>query len=74
MRLMRDLIGRDGAIVGALGIILKLGLWETIAVIGATSSAAPIFAAFSVMGHKTGNQMVQPLRARSPGGIPAELA
>src|SRR3979490_446421 len=46
--------------LGALGIILKLGLWETIAVIvmGSLLGCA-IFAAFTVMGHKTGvNQMV----------------
>src|SRR6267154_2654561 len=46
--------------LGALGIILKLGLWETIAVvvIGNLIGCA-IFAAFTVMGHKTGvNQMV----------------
>jgi len=46
--------------LGALGIILKLGLWETIAivVIGNLAGCA-IFAAFTVMGHKTGvNQMV----------------
>jgi NCS1 nucleoside transporter family len=46
--------------LGALGIILKLGLWETIAVIffGNLVGSA-IFAAFTVMGHKTGvNQMV----------------
>jgi NCS1 nucleoside transporter family len=46
--------------LGALGIILKLGLWETIAVIviGNLVGCA-IFAAFAVMGHKTGvNQMV----------------
>ena len=46
--------------LGALGIILKLGLWETIAVIviGNVIGCA-IFAAFTVMGHKTGvNQMV----------------
>ena len=46
--------------LGALGIILKLGLWETIAVIviGNLFGCA-IFAAFTVMGHKTGvNQMV----------------
>src|SRR5271169_5254964 len=46
--------------LGALGIILKLGLWETIAVIviGNIVGSA-IFAAFAVMGHKTGvNQMV----------------
>ncbi len=46
--------------LGALGIILKLGLWETIAVvvIGNIFGCA-IFAAFTVMGHKTGvNQMV----------------
>jgi len=45
--------------LGALGIILKLGLWETIAVIviGNIFGCA-IFAAFTVMGHKTGvNQM-----------------
>ena len=41
--------------LGALGIILKLGLWETIAVIviGNIFGCA-IFAAFTVMGHKTG--------------------
>src|SRR3954464_6289126 len=46
--------------LGALGIILKLGLWETIAVIviGNLIGCA-IFASFAVMGHKTGvNQMV----------------
>jgi NCS1 nucleoside transporter family len=46
--------------LGALGIILKLGLWETIAVIVIGNAAgSAIFAAFTVMGHKTGvNQMV----------------
>jgi len=46
--------------LGALGIVLKLGLWETITVIvlGNIVGCA-IFAAFTVMGHKTGvNQMV----------------
>lgn len=46
--------------LGALGIILKLGLRETIAVIviGNLVGCA-IFAAFTMMGHKTGvNQMV----------------
>lgn len=46
--------------LGALGIILKLGLWETIAVIvlGNLVGCA-IFGAFTMMGHKTGvNQMV----------------
>src|SRR5258708_27452637 len=46
--------------LGALGIILKLGLWETIAVIviGNLIGCA-IFASFTVMGHKTAvNQMV----------------
>src|SRR6516164_2355478 len=46
--------------LGALGIILKLGLWETAAVIviGNIIGCA-IFAAFTVMGHKTAvNQMV----------------
>src|SRR4029453_12138636 len=46
--------------LGALGIVLKLGIWETIAVIvvGNVVGCA-IFAAFTVMGHKTGvNQMV----------------
>jgi NCS1 nucleoside transporter family len=46
--------------LGALGIVLKLGLWETIAVVvlGNLVGCA-IFAAFTVMGHKTGvNQMV----------------
>jgi NCS1 nucleoside transporter family len=46
--------------LGALGIILKLGLWETIAVIVLGNIiGCGIFAAFTVMGHKTGvNQMV----------------
>src|SRR5882757_3969881 len=46
--------------LGALGIILKLGLWETIAVIVVGNLVGcAIFAAFTVMGHKTGvNQMV----------------
>src|SRR5262245_57385935 len=46
--------------LGALGIILKLGLWETIAVIVVGNIiGCTIFAAFTVMGHKTGvNQMV----------------
>jgi NCS1 nucleoside transporter family len=46
--------------VGALGIILKLGLWETIAVIVVGNLiGCAIFAAFTVIGHKTGvNQMV----------------
>jgi NCS1 nucleoside transporter family len=46
--------------LGALGIILKLGLWETIAVIVVGNIiGCAIFAAFTVMGHKTGvNQMV----------------
>jgi NCS1 nucleoside transporter family len=46
--------------LGALGIILKLGLWEIIGVIviGNLIGCA-IFAAFTVIGHKTGvNQMV----------------
>src|SRR5262247_140802 len=46
--------------LGALGIVLKLGLWETIVVVvlGNIVGCA-IFAAFTVMGHKTGvNQMV----------------
>ncbi len=46
--------------LGALGIVLKLGLWDTIAVVvlGNLVGCA-IFAAFTVMGHKTGvNQMV----------------
>src|SRR5438309_9739267 len=45
--------------LGALGIVLKLGLCETIAVIviGNLVGCA-IFAAFTVMGHRTGgNQM-----------------
>jgi len=39
--------------LGALGIVLKLGLWETIAVIvlGNIVGCA-IFAAFTVMGHR----------------------
>jgi nucleobase:cation symporter-1, NCS1 family len=47
-------------VLGALGIILKLGLMETLAVIviGNLVGCA-IFASFTVMGHKTGvNQMV----------------
>ena len=46
--------------LGALGIILKLGLWETIAVIVVGNIiGCAIFATFTVMGHKTGvNQMV----------------
>src|SRR5258708_6394759 len=46
--------------LGALGIVLKLGLWETIAVIVVGNLVGcAIFAAFTVMGHKTGvNQMV----------------
>src|SRR5438309_9665500 len=46
--------------LGALGIILKLGLMETIAVIVIGNLVGcGIFAAFTVMGHKTGvNQMV----------------
>lgn len=46
--------------LGALGIVLKLGLWETLAVIvlGNIVGCA-IFGAFTVMGHTTGvNQMV----------------
>jgi NCS1 nucleoside transporter family len=46
--------------LGALGIVLKLGLWDTIAVVvlGNLVGCA-IFAAFTVMGHNTGvNQMV----------------
>src|ERR1700747_2544466 len=46
--------------LGALGIVLTRGLWETIAVVvlGNVVGCA-IFAAFTVMGHKTGvNQMV----------------
>ena len=46
--------------LGALGIVLKLGLWDTIAVIvlGNLVGCA-IFSAFTVMGHRTGvNQMV----------------
>ena len=46
--------------LGALGIVLKLGLLETIAVIVVGNIVGcAIFAAFTVMGHKTGvNQMV----------------
>lgn len=46
--------------LGALGIILKLGLWETIAIIVIGNAVGcAIFSAFAVMGHKTGvNQMV----------------
>src|SRR3989442_6737315 len=47
-------------VLGALGIVLKLGLWETIAVVVVGNIiGCAIFAAFTVMGHKTGvNQMV----------------
>ncbi len=42
--------------LGALGIVLKLGLWETIAVIVLGNFiGCAIFAAFTVMGHKTGS-------------------
>jgi NCS1 nucleoside transporter family len=46
--------------LGALGIVLKLGLWETIGVIMVGNLiGCAIFAAFTAMGHKTGvNQMV----------------
>ena len=46
--------------LGALGIVLKLGLWETIAVIVIGNLVGcTVFAAFTVMGHRTGiNQMV----------------
>src|SRR5262247_2427156 len=46
--------------LGALGIVLKLGLWDTIAVIVIGNLiGCTIFAAFTVMGHATGvNQMV----------------
>src|SRR2546428_2023035 len=46
--------------LGALGIVLKLGLMETIAVVVVGNIVGcAIFAAFTVMGHKTGvNQMV----------------
>src|SRR5436309_11151416 len=46
--------------LGALGIVLNLGLWETIAVVVVGNIVGcAIFAAFTVMGHKTGvNQMV----------------
>jgi NCS1 nucleoside transporter family len=63
--------------LGALGIVLKLGLWETIAVIviGNVIGCA-IFAAFTVMGHKTGvNQMVLSRSAfgRRGGYLPSAL-
>src|SRR5438874_4837890 len=46
--------------LGALGIVLKLGLWETIAaIVLGNLVGCTIFAAFTVMGHQTGvNQMV----------------
>src|ERR1700745_992414 len=46
--------------LGALGIVLNLWLWETIAVVVLGNAlGCGIFAAFTVMGHKTGvNQMV----------------
>src|ERR1700681_5089400 len=51
--------------LGALGIVLKLGLWETIAVIvlGNIVGCA-IFAAFTVICYKTGG--TQMVRRRSP--------
>src|SRR5881409_4310126 len=60
--------------LGALGIVLNLGLWETIAVVVVGNIVGcAIFAAFTVMGHKTGvNQMVlgrsagRPRAARTP--------
>src|SRR5213075_1086948 len=63
--------------LGALGIVLKLGLSETIAVIviGNIVGCA-IFAAFTVMGHKTGvNQMVLSRSAfgRRGGYLPSAL-
>jgi len=63
--------------LGALGIVLKLGLWETIAVIvlGNIVGCA-IFAAFTVMGHRTGvNQMVLSRSAfgRRGGYLPSLL-
>lgn len=63
--------------LGALGIILKLGLWETIAVIvfGNLVGCA-IFAAFTVMGHKTGvNQMMLSRSAfgRRGGYLPSAM-
>ena len=47
-------------VLGALGIVLKLGLWDTIAVIVLGNLVGcGIFGAFTVMGHRTGvNQMV----------------
>ena len=62
--------------LGALGIILKLGLWETVAVIvlGNIIGCA-IFAAFTVMGHKTAvNQMVLSRSAFGRRGVPAKRA
>ena len=63
--------------LGALGIILKLGLWDTIAVIvlGNLVGCA-IFGAFTVMGHKTGvNQMVLSRSAfgRRGGYLPSAM-
>jgi NCS1 nucleoside transporter family len=65
-------------VLGALGIILGLGLWDTIAVIvlGNLIGCA-IFAACTVMGHKTGvNQMVLSRSAfgRRGGYLPSVLA
>ena len=72
--------------LGALGIVLRLGLWETIAIIvlGNIVGCA-IFAAFTVMGHKTGSirwSSVVPrsvagertLRSRSPSSGSSGLA
>jgi NCS1 nucleoside transporter family len=65
-------------ILGALGILLGLGLWETIVIIvlGNVVGCA-IFAAFTVMGHRTGvNQMVLTRSAfgRRGGYLPSALA
>src|SRR4029079_19288488 len=63
--------------LGALGIILKLGLREAIAVIVLRNMiGCAIFAAFTVMGHKTGvNQMVLSRSAfgRRGGYLPSAL-
>src|SRR5207253_11219124 len=63
--------------LGALGIVLKLGLWETIAVtvLGNLVGCA-IFAAFTVVGYKAGvNQMVlcRPAFVRRAAYVPGRL-
>jgi NCS1 nucleoside transporter family len=64
-------------ILGALGILLGLGLWETIIiVIVGNIFGCAIFALFTIMGHRTGvNQMVLSRAAfgRRGGYVPSAL-